>query len=152
MRIQKNNLTQQQFLDLKPLIRKFIVESGCTLDHERVLQATLQNVLIGNRNPVAHDTWIFGETEGYCLGRAERDADGQLVYTAYQLWLDPKIRDGVIVRDWIDYLQVHAQQSGYVRLYIISSRLDCIRAYARGLGRNFRAQTVTFVAKLGEIQ
>lgn len=146
--IQKNNLNQQQIQNLKPLISKFITESGCRLNRELVLQSTIQNVILGSERKAAHDTWILGEMEGYCLCRVDKDADGQLVYTAYQLWLDPKIRDGILVRDFVSYLQDHAKECGYFRLYVISSRLDKVKAYARGLGRNFQAQTVTFVTQL----
>ncbi len=148
MLVQKNNLNQQQIQNLKPLISKFIVESGCQLNREAVLQATIQNVQIGLEGIAAHDTWIIGEMQGYCLGRVEKDADGQLVYTAYQLWLEPKLRDGIFVRDFVWYLKQKAQEEGYVRLYVVSSRLDKVKAYARGLGRSFQAQTVTFVSQL----
>ncbi len=148
--MQKNNLNHYQLQALKLLISKFITESGCRLNRESVLNSTLQNIRLGTELKAAHDTWIIGDMEGYCLCRVEKDADGLLVYTAYQLWLDPKIRDGIIVRDFVSYLQDHARECGYVRLYVISSRLDKVKAYARGLGRNFQAQTVTFVAELKE--
>ena len=146
--IQKNNLNQQQIQKLKPLINKFIIESGCKLNHELVLGSTIQNIILGLEHKAAHDVWILGDMEGYCLCRTDRDADGQLVYTVYQLWLDPKIRNWMIARDLGVYLQNYARDCGYVRMYAVSSRLDRIRAYARGLGRNFQAQTVTFVTQL----
>ena len=148
MLVQKNNLNQQQIQNLKPLINKFIIESGCQLNREAVLQATLQNIVLGLERKAAHDTWIIGDMQGYCLGRVEKDADGQLVYTAYQLWLDPILRDGEFVRDFVWYLKSKAREDGYVRLYVVSSRLDKIKAYARGLGRDFKVQTVTFVSQL----
>lgn len=112
----------------------------------------MQNIILGLEQKAAHDTWILGDMQGYCLCRVDKDADGQFVYTAYHLWLDPKLRDGVVVRDWIHYLQIHALECGYVRLYVVSSRLDAIRAYARGLGWGFKAQTVNFAYELrGEV-
>ncbi len=147
--IQKNNLTQAQLQRLYPLIDKFIVESNCQLDRQLVAKSTIQNIVLGLERKAAHDVWILGDIEGYCLCRVDKDADGKMVYTAYQLWLDPMIRDGILVRDFVSYLQDHARESGYARLYVISSRLDAIKAYARGLGRSFRAQSVTFVAEVG---
>ncbi len=148
MLIQKNNLNQQQLQLLKPLINRFIVESGCTLDRTLVLNSTIQNIVLGLENRVSHDVWILGDMEGYCLGRVEKDADGKFVYTAYQLWLAPKLRDGIVVRDFVSYLEQYTKECGLHRLYIISSRLDKVKAYARGLGRNFKVQTITFVSQL----
>lgn len=48
------------------------------------------------------------------------------------------------VKKVIKFLRFYAQKQGYKRLYVISSRLDKIKAYSRGLGKQFKVKTVTF--------
>lgn len=104
------------------------------------------NVVLGIKKYAKHDTWI--DDNCYCLCKEEIDSDGERVYTAYQLWIDPKQRGLDSVRSLVKYLKFYAQKQGYKRLYIPSSRLDDIKSYARGLGRDFRINTVVFTKEL----
>lgn len=104
------------------------------------------NVVLGIKDLAKHDTWINDNC--YCLCKEERDADGEKVYTAYQLWLAPEIRGLDQVHKLISFLKFYSQKQGYKRLYIPSSRLDNIKAYSRGLGKDFKISTVVFTKEI----
>lgn len=76
------------------------------------------------------------------------DADGEKVYTAYQLFIEPENRRLENVHKVIRFLRFYSQKQGYKRLYVVSSRLDKVNAYARGLGKKFLVKTVTFTEEL----
>lgn len=143
MRLTKKlNLTS--LLNLPQAINNFVKESNTSLNHELVAKSTMQNILLGLEGKAKHDTWVTDNLEMYCLGRTDRDADGKLVYTLYQIWIEPKYRTGRLVRRILKFLKFYAQKQRYERLYVISSRLDKIKAYSRGLGKQFKVQTVNF--------
>ena len=148
MKIIRNKLPLEYLTRLHQAINSFIIESGSTFDIDKVAKSTIHNICLGMENKALHDIWLIDmDIKAYCLCRAEKDADGNKVYTAYQLWIDPKHRTGNIVYRLIKFLRFYAQKQGYKRLYVISSRLDKIKAYSRGLGKGFKVQTVTFVSE-----
>ena len=102
--------------------------------------------MYGDMKLAKHDTWMNGDS--YCLCKDEIDSDGEKVYTAYQLRLAPEDRGLAQVRRLIKFLTFYAQKQGYKRLYVLSSRLDNIQAYARGLGKSFKINTITFTKEL----
>ncbi len=110
-----------------------------------IVTSTINNIIAGIRNQIPHDIWVVDDVTAYCLCRMDIDADGLPVYTAYQLWIDPKHRDGRLVRELVKHLREFAKLSMFYRLYVISSRTDKIKAYARGLGQEFKVQSVIFV-------
>ncbi len=154
MKASRNRLASHQSPLLLAALKQFVRESRLNLDPSKVLLSTLRNIDAGLKNQATHDLWIYGDAvDAYCLARAERDADGAAVYTAYQLWIDPAKRDGVMVRRIVRGLRSYARARGYARMYVMSSRLDCVKAYARGLGREFTARAVVFGTDLkGESQ
>lgn len=142
----KNHLTDLQKQALPTLVRRFFTESKQRVSDDAV-NRTIVNVVLGIQKKAAHDTWMFSD-QIYCLCKPEMDIDGHYVYTAYQLWINPKYRNLQNVRQLIRFLRFYAQKQGYKRLYVLSSRLDKIKAYARGLGKKFKIETVTFVEEL----
>lgn len=145
MKIIRNKIPLASLQKLQKAIKSFVVESSSTFDTDSVFKATVHNICIGMYGQAAHDLWIVDDVKAYCLCRLEIDADGNKVYTAYQLWIDPKHRNGSIVYRLIKFLRFYAQKQGYKRLYVISSRLDNIKGYAKGLGKKFKPQSVIFV-------
>ncbi len=146
LKLTTNKLKQINLNKFSQRVEQFVTESQSLLNPIEVYRSTLQNVVRGIEQKTLHDTWLVGEDlKAYCLCRVDLDADGYRVYTAYQLWIDPKHRDGSIVYKMIKFLRFYAQKQGFKRLYVISSRLDHIKAYARGLGKGFQAQSVIFV-------
>lgn len=125
-------------------VKQFIAETETLPDKEAVLASVLGNIV--GKIP-GHDIWLAGDStvDAYCLCRTDLDADGSRVYTAYQLWIDKRFRSYTFVRNIIKHLQEYAKKSEYKRMYVVSSRLDKIKAYARGLGNDFKIQSVIFV-------
>ncbi len=144
MKLIKNKLNFRNLQTLPLAINSFYKESGLG-DVEESVKGTMRNVSLGVQRPVGHDTWTDEEGLVYCLCKNEKDIDGRMVYTAYQLWIHPSLRQGKCVQDIIHFLRFYAQKQGYARLYVISSRIDKIKAYARGLGKGFKIKYVTFV-------
>jgi hypothetical protein len=118
------------------------VETAQTFDRDRFVANTIQNILLGLEGKAPHDAWMADEA--YCLCREDRDADGERVYTAYQLWIDPASRSIRNVRRIIRFLRFYSQKQGFRRFYVISSRLDSIKAYSRGLGKRFKLKSAIF--------
>ena len=140
--LRKNQLTELQKQSLPTLVRRFLSESQQKVSEEAV-NRTIINVVLGCQKKASHDTWMHSD-QIYCLCKPEMDIDGHYVYTAYQLWINPKYRNLQNVRKLIRFLRFYAQKQGYKRIYVLSSRLDKIKAYARGLGKKFKIETVTF--------
>ena len=149
LKLRKNNLTKINLNQFQQKIEAFVTESQPSFNIQDVVGSVTNNIVLGIEQKTLHDTWLVGEDlKAYCLCRVDLDADGSRVYTAYQLWIDPKYRDGSIVFKLIKFLKFYAQKQGFKRLYVISSRLDAIKAYSRGLGKGFKAQSVIFVKEV----
>jgi len=146
MKLTKNKLTLNQSHSLLQNIKKFLKESKLKYSEGKFLLNTIKNIRAGMEGISPHHIWISDEC--YCLCRVEKDSDGELVYTAYQLWIEPKQRSLSNVRKLINFLKFYTQKQGYKRLYIPSSRLDSIKAYSRGLGNQFKLKTATFVQEM----
>jgi len=108
----------------------------------------MANIGHGIAGTAKHDLWVLGDVEGYALGRIDRDVDGELVYTVYQMWISPKSRSLKMVRRLGRFFRFYAQKQQLKRFYVVTSRLDKIKAYARGLGDRFKAQSVIFVQEV----
>ena len=131
---------------LPQAITEFSKDSKSTLSEYKYVLNTVQSIRLGMDNETLHDIWIHGEDiEFYCLGRIEIDPDGEYVYTAYQLWINPKYRNLKLVKKIISFLRFYAQKQGLKRLYVVSSRMDKIAAYTRGLGKQFKEVRRTFM-------
>ncbi len=127
-------------------MEQFLTESTQQHEAHSFILGTIHNINLGLHKQAVHDLWISGEDiDCYCLCKAEIDIDGTWAYLAYQLWINPKIRSLKTVRKIIKFLRFYAQKNGYKRLYVVSSRMDKIKAYARGLGKGFKVGLVTFV-------
>ncbi len=127
-------------------MRQFLWESQQQFNPEAFIYHTLRNVALGIIKQASHDAWISDDC--YCLCKAELDSDGEMAYTTYQLWIAPEKRTLENVYKLRRFLKFYAQKQGYKRWYVISSRLDNIKAYARGLGKHFAVKTVTFTQEL----
>lgn len=128
-------------------MKQFLLETKET-NIDTITNYTIINIILGLQNREVHDIWMDTEDKCYCLCKQEIDADGEKVYTAYQLWMAPETRGLDKVHSIIRFITFYAQKQGYKRLYIPSSRIDHIKAYARGLGNNFKIKTVTFTKEL----
>lgn len=80
----------------------------------------------------------------YCLCRYELDSDGSRVYTAYQLYMADSTNGWTRVRQLLKFLKFYAQKHRCTRFNLISSRLDNIQAYARGIGPDFKPKYLIF--------
>ncbi len=146
MKLTKQNLKKINLNQFQRKIEAFVTESKSLFDPKTVAQCTFNNVVLGIEQKTLHDTWLVGEDiKAFCLCRVDLDADGEKVYTAYALWIDPKYRGIHLVNKIVKFLKFYTSKQGFKRLYVITSRLDSIRAYARGLGKGFKAQSVIFV-------
>ncbi len=140
----RNKLSSTQIAILPSVIRKFWAENNTSYDPEVTIQTSLNNVLYGINGTAKHDTWVNEDATVYCACRVEIDADGKSVYSATHLWIHPSKRGIRNVRRIIRFLRFYAQKQGHKRFYVLSSRTDSIKAYARGLGKRFKINTVTF--------
>lgn len=125
------------------MIRQFQKESKSQPNNQDVSH-TILNVIQGIKVHGLHDIWMDDSNRCYCLCKTEIDSDGEAVYTAYQLWIAPEVRDLAKVRSLIKFIKFYASKQRYKRLYVLSSRLDQIKAYARGLGKDFKMTSVIF--------
>lgn len=142
----KNKLSPNQANQLKDKIVSFFVESGLNkggYNPAGFVKATLRNIVNGIDQQYTHDIWI--DDSAYVLCKLELDLDGEPVYTAYQLYIDPDKRDKHIYKRITAFLRFYAQKEKYKRFYIVSSRLDKIKAYQRGIGYSFKPMFLTFM-------
>jgi hypothetical protein len=128
------------------MVHQFLLESPFRSNIDAIINHTVINVVLGLKKLAKHDVWI--DKDCYCLCRDEYDSDGEKVYTAYQLWVAPEARGLAQIRRLVKFLTFYAQKQKYKRLYIPSSRVDHIEAYARGLGNDFKIKNVVFVKEL----
>lgn len=131
-------------------IQKFLSQSQLKYQPDKFIYHTLRNITLGLLKQAPHDIWVSGEDEidQYLLARPEFDSDGEAVYSAYQFWIKPELRSLERVRKTMKFLRFYAQKQGFKRLYITTSRTDKIQAYSRGLGKDFKLKTVTFIKEL----
>lgn len=142
----KNKLNQKNLQPLSQAISSFLAEEGyVAYEAYCAWRSIFRNIDAGIQGKALHDFWMPEDGGCYCLCKEERDLDGSRVYTAYQLWIDPKLRSLAKVRRLVRFLRFYAQKQGYAKLVVISSRVDKIRAYARGLGKRFEVKNVVFV-------
>lgn len=142
MNLIKNKLTTEQSQKLPEQIQNFLQESKIFYQPKDFLINTLSAINDGIEQKTKHDIWLNDSL--YCLCRQEIDADGKKIYTAYQLWIDPKYRIFSNIRKLIRFLKFYSQKQQFDRLYILSSRLDKIKAYQRGLGYKFKPDYLVF--------
>lgn len=112
-----------------------------------VTLSTLQNINSGINQEKSHHYWNLSENS-YCLCNVEMDNDGFRVYVAYQLYISPEERNWKNVRQLIRFLKFYATKHNLKRFYIVSSKLDNIKAYQRGIGKDFKPTYVTFCKEL----
>lgn len=143
--LRKNQLISEQTVRLLGAIDKFAESQGYHGPSRYNFKlTTIANIDAGFKYRGLHDVWVDDFVRCYCLCRTDRDSDGSKVYTAYQLWMG-KNKSLASIRKLLRFLRFYAQKQGYKRLYVISSRVDKIRAYARGLGPRFKVSSVNFV-------
>ncbi len=140
----KNKLSDKQLHQLPLAIRQFAQESNLNQSVDQVVNSTWRNIVGGIKGEFLHDIWIHGDLDFYCLCKVDFGADGEAEYTAYQLWIRPDLRNQNIHKKLIKFLRFYAQKHNFKRLNIISSRLDCIQAYQRGIGYEFKPKYVIF--------
>ncbi len=144
MSLIRNKITPNQRQEIPKIIGNFMLESGMSYDPYLFIDNTINNIIRGIKNEALHDIWLSEDCKVYCLCRVEKDADGELVYTAYQLYIDPELRIKSVYRKLIYFLRFYAQKNKLKRMYIVSSRLDKIKAYQRGIGYSFKPKYLTF--------
>ncbi len=144
--LRKNKIDSEQTYQLRQAIDSFSESQGYPpQDRPAVRYSILKNIAAGFEKKAVHDAWIWQDGNSYCLCKEEIDLDGSRVYTAYQLWIHPERRTLAQVRRLVRFLRFYAQKQKYDKLVVLSSRMDKIRAYARGLGRRFKLQSAIFV-------
>lgn len=151
MKVTRNQLAAHQKKPLLQSIRKFHKESQMGLkgfDEKTFVSATLNNMAGAISRQTMQDFWLSEDGRSYCLCRYERDSDYEIIYTAYQLYLDPSIRSWATIRRWLRFLKFYAKRAGCSRLLLWSSRLDAIKAYQRGIGKEFEIVGVIFSRKI----
>lgn len=146
LKVKKNQFNLNQLQQIKPAVFDFYLDTKSSFDPEKCTQYTLRNIVYGCSKQADHDTWVNdGENlDFYVLCKKEIDADGERVYTAYQLWIKPELRNLHLYKQIIRLLRFYTQKQGFKRLYLLSSRLDKIKAYQRGIGYSFKPKYVTF--------
>ena len=140
----RNKVTNQA--QLVQAIHKFS-NSQKTRNKEAFVVATLRNINAAINKEAAHDYWDIGG-DSYALCRFERDGDGSLCYTAYQLYLSPKVKGMANVRKILHFLKFYAQKHQCQKFLIITNKLDQIKAYSRGIGKQFKASHIVFTQEI----
>lgn len=145
MKLIKNKLTDKQVSLLPSLIQKFHKDSKSEFRENKFVLNTIKNIILGIDQKALHDLWLSEDNKTYCLCRVDIDSDGEIVYTAYQLWVDPSVSQENRHKKIVNFLRFYSQKHKIKRLYIISSRMDKIQAYQRGIGYSFKPKYLTFV-------
>ena len=147
LQISKNTLKKNQTKKLVNSLKSFCAESGVNQDPKAFVLSSLERIKdIVSGNGKIDQFWLLddGKELGFCLTRFEYDSDGSMVLTAYQLYLPPSMRGWSMTNKISKFLRFYAQKHRCSRFLILSTRLDKIKAYQRGIGNRFKIKAVIF--------